>query len=94
MDILEEKPIEAVDTSSLRDLVIGGSSITKEQIIEARRKFPGPVICQAYGQTEMNGIVTIFNINKRLDFIEQKPGSCGEGMSGIDYKVIFLIQIF
>lgn len=68
----------------------GGSSISGLQIKKVRDAFPGIMIVQAFGQTEISGII----VKPKLDCIEDyeiiksKLDSCGCGLEGISYKVV------
>lgn len=80
---------EGIDTSSLLEVVTGGSAITVTQIKVFRDLLPGTHVNQGYGQTEISGFISMFKTNSKKDVALSylKPDSCGRPMPYISYKV-------
>jgi fatty-acyl-CoA synthase len=55
LDTLRDEP---ADTSSLRCLIVAGSPLAPHRLAEATRRL-GPVVYQAYGQSETGGLTTL-----------------------------------
>lgn len=67
-----------VDVSNLRALTVAGSPLAPHRLAEARERF-GPVVYQAYGQTE-TGILTRLNPDEPL-------GSVGRPCDGVRIEI-------
>lgn len=80
---------EGIDTSSLLEVVTGGSALTKTQMAVFRDLLPGTHVNQAYGQTEVAGIITTFKTHNRKDVVLSylRPHSCGRPVRSMFYKV-------
>lgn len=80
---------EGIDTTSLLEVLTGGSAMTISQMREFRDLLPGTNVTQGYGQTEVAGAITLFKSNKRRDVLLawSRPDSCGRPIKGIWYKV-------
>lgn len=96
IDMIKVANPEKVDTSSMREFVIGGASLSVEFLRKLRVLLPGTMVFQGYGQTENCGIVTTFKSNKPADLlrIENKPSSCGRPINGLTCKVWCYSKIF
>ncbi|KAF2885845.1 hypothetical protein ILUMI_20328 [Ignelater luminosus] len=82
-----EKP-ENVDTSNLKALFAGGSTIYKEQLDKMKQFFPTTIVATGYGQTELGGGCLSFGMNPSgIASLIQKPTSCGKPHQGYTYKV-------
>lgn len=83
---------ENITTASLLDLIIGGGPLCDEYILKLREVLPGSNVVLAYGQTEVAGLLTAFKPASRKDvlLLNQKPGSCGRILPGVEYKVRIL----
>lgn len=68
-------------------MLVGGSSITAEQMHFIRQQFPHTVIIQGYGLTEVCGCVTTIDPYLSKEILEKKEGSCGSPINGFFYKV-------
>lgn len=88
VEIAKKKPIELPKNLIL---VTGGSSISAEQIEEARSALPGVLVAQCYGQTEIAGTIARPSVEILEDLmqVKAKPGACGPGIDGVWYKVCF-----
>lgn len=88
---------ENITTASLLDLIIGGGPLSGDYILKLREVLPGSNIALAYGQTEVAGLLTCFKPASRKDvlLLNEKPGSCGRILPGVEYKVfIFNLKYF
>lgn len=92
LDVMKEKP-ENADSSSLKALLVGGSSISKEQISRAMSVFEGTCIFQGCGQTEICGAYTCFfpNDPDHKELLQKKPISVGKVMPGFILKVFLFV---
>ncbi|EEZ99576.2 uncharacterized protein LOC655644 [Tribolium castaneum] len=79
-----------VDTSSLLCVLTGGGVFSEKQLLALRDLLPGTYISQGYGQTEVAGVLTCFNMNDVKDTLRlhYKPSSCGRPIHGIWYKIV------
>ncbi|XP_044268934.1 4-coumarate--CoA ligase 1-like [Tribolium madens] len=79
-----------VDTSSLLCVLTGGGVFPEKQSLALRDLLPGTYISQGYGQTEVAGVLTCFNMNDVKDTLRlhYKPSSCGRPIHGIWYKIV------
>lgn len=80
---------EAVKTTSLRLLLTAGSPLSNHSRFLLQQLLPSCFITNAYGQTEICGAITMFNLSDIEDVKKQykKPSSCGRLMPGISCKV-------
>lgn len=78
-----------LDTTSLLCLAIGGGILTEMYLNSLKDYLPGTFVTQIYGQTEVAGIITTFNMFSVQDalLLYRKPRSCGRPIRGISYKV-------
>ncbi|RZB38699.1 4-coumarate--CoA ligase 1-like, partial [Asbolus verrucosus] len=81
---------EDIDTSSLLTMLTGGGIFTEKLLLILRDLLPGTYISQAYGQTEVAGVLTCFKLNDVKDslLLHYKPSSCGRPIKGISYKIV------
>ncbi|CAH1973805.1 unnamed protein product [Acanthoscelides obtectus] len=81
---------ENLDTSKLHCCISGGASVSEKQMREIRDLLPGTFVFQMYGQSEIAGIITIFNSNDVKDvlLLDKKPKSVGKVVAGICCKVV------
>ncbi|KAF2884761.1 hypothetical protein ILUMI_21415, partial [Ignelater luminosus] len=79
-----------VDISSVKQIIIGGTSLIEKQVLKMRETFSNADIYNCYGQTELALFITIFRpCNKEENALMlKKPTSCGWGIPGISYKVV------
>ncbi|KAK4873028.1 hypothetical protein RN001_015057 [Aquatica leii] len=89
LTMYDTKPIN-VDVSCVKQLLVGGGQLLKNQIIKIRSIFPKAQLCTAYGQTEMAVMISISRPNQVNfeKFALEKPTYCGVGVPGISYKVV------
>lgn len=89
-ELLQTKKPQNADTSTLKILISGGATISGDKLVQLREFFPNCVVYQGYGQTELSGIVTIFDLRTKdgLEFSLKKPNSCGMAFPGNQYKVV------
>jgi fatty-acyl-CoA synthase len=76
------------DTSSLESLVYGAAPMTPSRIAEAQEAF-GPVVMQAYGQTECVGVAT--TLRKDEHDPQHRPrllSSCGRPVAGVQVGLL------
>lgn len=80
---------DGLDTSCLLEIATGGTALTKAQMAVFRDLLPGTHINQAYGQTEVAGIITMFKTKSRKDIVLSylRPHSCGRPMPSMSYRV-------
>lgn len=81
--MLDRTDVAGHDTSSLESLVYGAAPMTPSRIVEAQEAF-GPVVMQAYGQTEAVGMAT--TLRKDEHDPAGRPGllsSCGRAVAGV-----------
>ncbi|XP_031351187.1 luciferin 4-monooxygenase-like [Photinus pyralis] len=81
-----EKPPFA-DPSNLKELAIGGNSISNDQIAKVQSVFPDAFIHSTYGQTEVFEV--IFNFPSR-SLARRYTNSVGLPIAGFHYKVVDL----
>ncbi|KAJ8951647.1 hypothetical protein NQ318_012318 [Aromia moschata] len=91
-DLIKGGRPDGVDTSSLLSCVVGGGSVSATQMNQIRDLLPGTFVFLAYGQTEVAGILTIFQLNQvsHTLALHHKPESSGKPVAGIAYKVVDL----
>ncbi|CAH1285914.1 unnamed protein product, partial [Diabrotica balteata] len=83
---------EGLDTSNLWSFIIGGGYIPKPLLLELRDLLPGTFVYNAYGQTEVSGVLTTFktaNVKDTL-YLHSKPTSVGLIIPGLKAKVVDL----
>lgn len=80
---------EGLDTTTLHEVITGGSAMSRKQFLDFRDLLPGTHLSQGYGQTEVAGVITKFNFARRKDVVLgfKNPESCGRPLPGIWYKV-------
>lgn len=80
---------DGIDTTSLWALMNGGGSVSELHLKEIRDLLPGTFVFQAYGQSEVAGILTLFKTNevKESVMLYYKPNSAGTPVPGLTYKV-------
>ncbi|XP_045473077.1 luciferin 4-monooxygenase-like [Harmonia axyridis] len=78
------------DTSSLKTLCTGGAAVREIVFIALRRVFPGCLVFQTYGQTEVGGLLVKWATKnpEDLSLLYAKPGSCGRTFGGFWYKFV------
>uniref|UniRef100_A0A6P7GFQ1 4-coumarate--CoA ligase-like 7 n=1 Tax=Diabrotica virgifera virgifera TaxID=50390 RepID=A0A6P7GFQ1_DIAVI len=81
---------DGLDTSSLWNFVISGDYFPKSLLLELRNLLPGTFVFNAYGQTEVSGILTVFksSSDKEALYLHSKPTSVGLIIAGIKAKVV------
>lgn len=89
VDIIKGGRPDGLDTTSLFSCMIGGATISKKFILELRDLLPGTFVAMAYGQTEVAGLVTVFQIKYVKDALalHYKPESVGRLIPGMMCKV-------
>lgn len=75
------------DTSSLHTVLVGGSSMSKEKLLQLRSALPNTNVNYVYGMTENHGFCTQFHPVEDRDLINEKIDSVGRGLPGYSYKV-------
>lgn len=82
---------DGIDTSSLRDVLIGGGPATAQQISDLRELLPGTNVMMGYGMTEVCGITTTFktNVRKQILLSAKHPNSSGIALPTFKIKVLF-----
>nr|XP_023020778.1 4-coumarate--CoA ligase 1-like [Leptinotarsa decemlineata] len=78
------KNSEKYDTSSLRILVIAGSSVSPTQLIRTKKLFKYSLVAVAYGTTEAGGFITITGDKE----FEDNHSTIGKPVKDIDLKII------
>lgn len=86
-DALNVRP-RNVDVSCLKFITVGGSSLSKEQLLYLRKELPDVKYCSVYGETEATGILTLTGHSLDEKLAEEKAASCGQPQKGVCYKVI------
>ncbi|CAH0559251.1 unnamed protein product [Brassicogethes aeneus] len=82
-----------IDTSSLAWLHIAGAHVSTECILALRKILhPLSTVVQTYGQTEMSGYTTLYNILDKTHrkYFTKRPDAVGLPGEGISYKVVHL----
>lgn len=76
-------------------MLVGGSTVSADQIKKIQKVFPNTVISQLYGLTELTAFVTGFHTKHDINLINSKLGSCGRLAPGSKCKVsiFFFISI-
>lgn len=89
VDVIRSGRPDGLDTSSLISCLIGGATISTKCIGEFRDLLPGTFVSMVYGQTELAGPITIFQIDlvKHKLALHHKPESVGRVVPGITCKV-------
>lgn len=89
MMMLQAGRPDEINTTSLRDLLIAGGSLSWHYIESIRDLLPGTNVSVAYGQTEVAGMITYFKPNVRRDVILMmtKADSSGTAYPGFQYRV-------
>lgn len=88
-----DPPLDLIDTTSLKIYMTGGERVSANLMNNLRAVLPHTFVMQAYGQTEVSGVLTGFNPNvpEEVEMALRKPDSCGRPVSTIDlYKVRML----
>jgi len=75
------------DLSSLRLIMYGASSMPASRIREAMSVF-GPVLCQAYGQTEAPNSITVLTPSDHQTEDSERLRSCGMPCPGIQVQIL------
>ncbi|KAB0792323.1 hypothetical protein PPYR_14282 [Photinus pyralis] len=90
MELLRNGRPEAVNTSQLRDVIIGGDILSSHPLEELRAMFPGTNCNLSYGQTELSGLIVNFNrLDRReMALMRSKPGSSGLLVPGFSCKIV------
>jgi fatty-acyl-CoA synthase len=83
--VLDTLRTEAVDTSSLRALLVAGSPLPPHRLAEATDRL-GPVVYQGYGQTE-TGMLTLLTPEDLAKQPERVLDSVGRPMPDVDVSV-------
>jgi fatty-acyl-CoA synthase len=86
--MLDRADPASLDTSSLESLVYGAAPMSPSRIAEAQEAF-GPVVMQAYGQTECAGMAT--TLRKDEHDPVRRPGllsSCGRSVAGVRVELL------
>lgn len=86
--MLDRVDLTRFDTSSLESLVYGAAPMTPSRIAETQQAF-GPVVMQAYGQTESVGMAT--TLRKDEHDPVGRPGllsSCGRSVAGVRIELL------
>ncbi|KAK5637853.1 hypothetical protein RI129_000151 [Pyrocoelia pectoralis] len=65
--LLSVKKPEGLNTSSLSTLVLTGGIISNDQLLKVKDLFPGTLICNVYGQSEVAGYLTQFRLSSLSD---------------------------
>ncbi|KAF2898927.1 hypothetical protein ILUMI_07241 [Ignelater luminosus] len=81
-----------IDVSSLKQVLLGGAKMSKEQMMHFRKCLPDSLISNLYGQTEINGAITMFNTadTDHLRLMKEKLESVGKPVPGFAYKIVDL----
>ncbi|KAF2902427.1 hypothetical protein ILUMI_03757 [Ignelater luminosus] len=87
--ICNNKKPENADGSNLKLISAGGSTIYKEQLDKIKQLFPTTIVFSDYGQTELGGGCLTFSLNE-MDYLIEKPTSCGKPQPGYTYKIVDL----
>jgi len=82
LGMLLHKDAENYDVNSLRLCITGGSTMPPEYIPMFEKKF-GVRLVEGYGLTEASPVCSVSRVN-----MEQKPGSIGIPISGVEAKVL------
>ncbi|KAF2897924.1 hypothetical protein ILUMI_08251 [Ignelater luminosus] len=89
--VCNNKKPENIDTSNLKLLYAGGSTIYKEQLDRMKQFLPTTIVATGYGQTELGGGCLSFGLSEiDIKSLNQKPTSCGKPLSGFIYKIVDL----
>lgn len=85
---------ETAEATSLRLLLTAGSPLSNHSRFQLQQLLPSCFITNAYGQTEICGAITMFNLSRIEDVKKQheKPSSCGKLMPGISCKVAKIVS--
>jgi len=80
--MLAHPTLASTDTSSLRYLLVGAAPFAPEKVVEAVNRL-GPVVCQAYGQTESGMPLTFISTHDVADAVADPAKrhrllSCGQ----------------
>lgn len=89
IEMLKEGRPEEADTSSLLCLLTGGDKSSETTIKRLRENFPGTIILQGYGQSEVAGPITQYRHSNsyQLSLLHNKPSSVGPVVRGFSVKV-------
>ncbi|KAK5639929.1 hypothetical protein RI129_010740 [Pyrocoelia pectoralis] len=81
---------ESLDVSNLRHIILTGSPLTEDQLDVIKTTFPGVLVSQKYGQSEVFSYLTSFDVAnpKHLELMNRKESSCGLPTRGTYYKVV------
>lgn len=90
--LLAHPKITSYNLSSLRILAVGGSSVSKNQCLKASKILPNCIIMNGYGMTEIQGLITMFDFDKDIQFFRTKIGSTGKLHPGFTCKVCYMIR--
>jgi fatty-acyl-CoA synthase len=84
--VLDTLRTEAVDTSSLRALTVAGSPLAPHRLAEAVDRL-GPVVHQAYGQTE-TGVLTLLTPDDIAQWRDDVLATVGRPRAGVEIRVL------
>ncbi|GLV33979.1 uncharacterized protein CBL_11138 [Carabus blaptoides fortunei] len=77
------------NTEALRNIIVGGGFLAKNQHLKMEKFFPHTNVLTSYGMTEAHGMITTFR-NEGDDeegMINKRYESCGRPTPGISYKI-------
>ncbi|GLV33978.1 uncharacterized protein CBL_11139 [Carabus blaptoides fortunei] len=87
-DITANESYFNYDTASLTTLMVGGSTIAQNQINKLRKLLPHTNVTQAYGLTELSGLVAGFPRDTSEEILRIKSNSCGKIIAGMSCKIV------
>lgn len=78
-----------VDLSSLSMIACPGLAVPDSYIQELKKIFPGTLILQSFGQTEVGGAITLFTgySSKKIALALSNTRSIGLPREGMSYRV-------
>ncbi|CAH1119888.1 unnamed protein product [Phaedon cochleariae] len=81
---------DGLDTTSLWSCMTGGAAISEKCLADFRDLLPGTFVYQVYGQSEVAGIISLFNTYevKESLYLHYKPRSVGLVAPGLRCKVV------
>jgi acyl-CoA synthetase (AMP-forming)/AMP-acid ligase II len=79
--VLEEEPF---DTSSIRIIKYGGSTMPPERLKKVQEMFPNAILIQGFGQTESTGMIAVNLPEETTAF----PRSTGRAISGSEIRIV------
>lgn len=68
-------------------MMVGGSTISADQINKLRKLLPHTKIVQTYGLTESAGMMTGFPRDTSEEVLRSKTNTCGKIIAGMSCKV-------